>query len=453
VTDESLLVPVLALLSSGVASVALAPRNNASRVLLVGAVAATASFLLTPLAVGHSPTSVWASLVRYLVTASFLVFSAMIALLELAFPDGHFERGWHRRLGAGFVVLAIVGPVMALFGSPELTADGDESTRIHNVLALPGLATLGQLGDAVQSTEPVWFVIGFVVLVLRFRGADPGRRKELWPLLGGLLVLMLFLVPVVVEVFGGPDLPEPAFELAFRAAVALLPIALLAGISRQTRMLARDLAASRDRIISAEDQARHLIERDLHDGVQQQLVALLSLNELAARQARSASVDLPGTLADVRVQLMGAIEELRELVNGIRPPVLADSGVAAALESRMRRLPAQVSLDLAGAGGSRWPAPTEAAAYFVACEAITNALKHAPGAPVQVRLTDLEGELVLEVEDEGPGLPRERYERGLLGLRDRVDSIGGTLIIGAGAGGGALLRATFAGRLPEEAHA
>jgi signal transduction histidine kinase len=172
---------------------------------------------------------------------------------------------------------------------------------------------------------------------------------------------------------------------------------------------------------------------------------LLSLTELAARQARSASPQLSETLTDVREQITGAIEELRELVYGIRPPVLEDSGVAAALESRMRRLPIEVSLDFTGADSIRWPSQTEAAAYFVACEAVTNALKHAPGAAVRVRLSAEHGQLHVEVEDQGPGIrPGQELGGGLIGLRDRVDSSGGRFTVEPGPGGGTLVRAVFA---------
>jgi signal transduction histidine kinase len=341
------------------------------------------------------------------------------------------------------VIASVVAPLVELVGSPQLTANGN--VPVSNVCALPGFHALGRVADLVVGTEPLWPLIGFGALVVRYRAADLPRRRELRPLVGSLVLMALLLVPILVDSAGGPRVPEPGFQYVFLFALSLMPIVLLVGISQRTRTLASELSASRMRLIGAEDEARRRIERDLHDGVQQQLVALLSLTELASRQARNASPHLSETLSDVRSQITAAIEELRELVYGIRPPVLEDAGVAAALESRMRRLPVEVSLDFAEVHGMRWPAQTEAAAYFVACEAITNALKHAPGAAVRVRVGAEQGGLLVEVEDEGPGIRAgQELGGGLVGLRDRVDSSGGRFSVAQGHDGGTLVRAVFA---------
>jgi signal transduction histidine kinase len=440
--DDFIVVPVVAMLSSGAAGVALAPRNNASRALLAAGVSGGASYLLTPLAEHHVVPSLTSSLLRTAVTVLFLLFTAMLFAVLTTFPDGELGSPWVRRTAVVLVVAALVAPVLQLLGSPTLTADG--VAEVRNVCALPGMRVFGRLGDVVVGTEPLWVLVGFVGLVLRHRHADSPRRRELRPLLTSLLLLALLLVPIVVDSAGGPKVPEPGFQYVFLFALSLMPVVLLVGISRRTRSLATELLASRLRLTGAEDDVRRRIERDLHDGVQQQLVALLSLTELADRQARNASPRLPETLTDVRAQITGAIEELRELVYGIRPPVLEDSGVAAALESRMRRLPAEVSLDLSRALGVRWSAQTEAAAYFVACEAVTNALKHAPGAPVRVRVAAEQGALLVEVEDEGPGIRAgQELGGGLLGLRDRVESSGGRFSVVPRRGGGTVVRAVF----------
>lgn len=441
--DDFIVVPVLAILSSGAAGVALAPRNNAARALLAAGVIGGTSYLLTPLAVQSNVPALGASLLRTVVTVTFLLFTAMLFALLMTFPDGSFERRWHRRATLGLVVASVVAPVVELVGSPSLTALGNAMVR--NVVAVPGFRSLGRAAEVVVGSEPLWLLLGFAVLVWRYRSAEPARRRELGPLVGSLAMLALLLVPVVVDSAGGPRVHEPGFQYVFLFALSLMPILLLMGISRRTRTLAAELSASRARVVGAEDEVRRRIERDLHDGVQQQLVALLSLTELADRQSRSSSPHLAETLSDVRTQITWAIEELRELVYGIRPPVLEDSGVAAAVESRMRQLPVQVSLDLGGVEGCRWPGETEAAAYFVAREAVTNAMKHAPGAPVRVRMCVEDEELLVEIEDEGPGIRAgQSLGGGLLGLRDRVDSIGGRFSVLPRHGGGTVVRAVFA---------
>ena len=196
-------------------------------------------------------------------------------------------------------------------------------------------------------------------------------------------------------------------DQVFLPALALLPAVLLWGISHRARVLDRELAASRTRLSEAEDGVRRRIERDLHDGVQQQLVAILSLTELATRQVGRHPEAATETLTDVRDQVATAITDLRELVHGIRPPVLEDAGVAAALAGRLDRLPALVSLrsdpPSLAEDRARWPPEIEAAAYFVVCEAVANALKHAPGAQIDIEVREGAGDLVVTVVDDGPG--------------------------------------------------
>jgi signal transduction histidine kinase len=187
---------------------------------------------------------------------------------------------------------------------------------------------------------------------------------------------------------------------------------------------------------------RRSIERDLHDGVQQQLVAILSLTQLATRQVRRDPEIVVATLADVQEQVTMAIGDLRELVYGIRPPVLQDAGVVAALESRLERLGDAVTLEAGDVRHVRWPPEVEAAAYFVVCEAVTNALKHAPGAPVTILLKQAGSDLEVAIEDDGSGiLVPARSGGGLSGLADRVQSLGGSFSVGRRDGGGTAVRA------------
>ena len=201
-------------------------------------------------------------------------------------------------------------------------------------------------------------------------------------------LLVLLVILQLLAIAADLRLQDPGFAIVFQLALAVLPVVLLIGIASRTRALDADLSASRTRLITAEDRVRRDIERDIHDGVQQQLVAILSLTQLARREQRRDPAAATATMDDIAGQVHGAIGDLRELVSGIRPPVLKDAGVGAALASRIERLPADVALELCGDRSARWDDAVEAAAYFVGCEAVTNALKHAPGSAVAVQVTD-----------------------------------------------------------------
>jgi signal transduction histidine kinase len=123
--------------------------------------------------------------------------------------------------------------------------------------------------------------------------------------------------------------------------------------------------------------------------------------------------------------------------------VLHDAGLVAAIDSRLARLPVTVGLHVDGAADRRWPAPVEGAAYFVVVEAVTNALKHAPGSTVHVRIGAGAGRLCVEVADDGPGGAGTADWRGLRGLQDRVESLEGTFAVGPSPGGGTVVRADF----------
>ncbi len=181
------------------------------------------------------------------------------------------------------------------------------------------------------------------------------------------------------------------------------------------------------------------IERDLHDGAQARLVAL----SMQLGRAEERLADRPEDRALVRAareEAGNAIAELRDLARGIAPPVLADRGLAAAVEALATRsaVPVTVSADMAG---DRPPPAIESVAYFVAAEAITNVAKHAPG-PARVEI-DLDAtHLTVRVIDEGPG-GADPAGSGLSGLRNRVESVDGTLTIESPSGGGTTITAVL----------
>ena len=236
-------------------------------------------------------------------------------------------------------------------------------------------------------------------------------------------------------------------ELARQVGLALRNLRLdsqlqasLDEIRRQTE----ELRASRARVVSAGDAERRRIERDLHDGAQQQLVAL-SVN---LRLARELTVSDPAEAAALMVQLAGdvevALEELRELAHGIYPPFLAERGLAEALSVVAARAP--LSARLVAGRTERYPAPVEATVYFCCVEALQNAGKHAgPGASATMRVGEREGGLVFEVSDDGVGFDPAIATRGtgLTNMADRLGAIGGRLRIESTPGRGVRVAGTI----------
>ena len=197
-----------------------------------------------------------------------------------------------------------------------------------------------------------------------------------------------------------------------------------------------ELVASRARIVAAADEARRRIERDLHDGTQQQLVSLM-LQLRAVQAAVPAGLgEIEGGLARIAGGLTGVFDRVREISHGIHPAILSDKGLAAALRSLARRSPVPVELDLRG---GRLPGPVEVAAYYAVSEAVANAAKHARASVVQVELGADDAMVRLTVRDDGTGGADPARGSGLTGLRDRIEALGGTLDVASPVGGGTTL--------------
>lgn len=427
--SQLVLVPLAGLLACGVASVALAPRSTTSRAMLAGGASLVLAWMLEQAAVGS--VGIGGVLARVGSDGAFLLGLAALVGTLLCYPGDRLGHAWQRVLVALLVLLAPASAVARLIGQERVSVGLDPTTEVANPLVVHGLGRLGTLGAGVVATEPAWLLGGIAVLVWRWARAAGPLRQELGRVVLSVALLAVLLALVVVGNLAGAPLPDVVTVPLFLAGFTLLPFELLRGVTRRARSMERELVLSRQRIVEAEDRARRRIERDLHDGVQQQLVAVLSLAELAAHQVASGSGRGPETLAELRGVASTAITDLRELVHGIRPPVLEDRGLAAALETRLARMPATVTTDLDGVGDRRFPPELEAAAYFVAGEALANALKHAPGAPVHLSLTATDDTLTVSVRDEGPGLATsggaDGPGTGLQGLADRVESLGGRL--------------------------
>jgi signal transduction histidine kinase len=199
----------------------------------------------------------------------------------------------------------------------------------------------------------------------------------------------------------------------------------------------RELAASRTRIVAAGDLARRRIERDVHDGIQQRLVSLVL-------DLRSTEAAVPPRLPELRAQiaevadnLTGSLEELRELSRGIHPAILSDGGLSPAIKALARRSTVPVKLDLDIE--RRLPEPIEVAAYYVVSEALANTAKHARASIAHVELRAADGRLQLSVSDDGVGGASNDDGSGLVGLTDRVEAVGGTILVESPLGQGTRL--------------
>ena len=203
---------------------------------------------------------------------------------------------------------------------------------------------------------------------------------------------------------------------------------------------AEDLRASRARLVRAEDRARRVLERNLHDGAQQRLVALSVALRLVESKLHSDPDGVTEILTGAREELTHALAELRELARGIHPAVLTDRGLRPALETLKSRAPIPVELL---ADDERFPAEAEAAAYYVVAETLTNVAKYAQASSARVEVARQNGALHVIVSDDGVGGADPAAGSGLRGLVDRVAVLEGTLEVDSPAGGGTSVRATI----------
>ena len=193
------------------------------------------------------------------------------------------------------------------------------------------------------------------------------------------------------------------------------------------------LTASRARIVAAADDARRRIERDLHDGTQQRLFAL-GLELRLAQSTEPSRSALQTQIARVADELNGVMEELREISHGIHPAILSEDGLCPALYTLARRAAIPVELDIRT--GTRWADPIEVAAYYVVSEALTNTIKHARASYAHVTVEQRDARLYLSIRDDGIGGADPARGSGLIGLRDRVQALGGSIEVNSRPGKG-----------------
>ena len=359
-----------------------------------------------------------------------------------------------------YVPLLVFGVLLALRGVVEaIFSFGDPSELAEDVLFWTGQAMEVALGVALVVT--VFSVIKaratLADALADLHGASPGEvRAALAEALRDPELDVAFWVPerrMYVDAGGAPyDFPvndpsrattringadgEPLASLVHDAALENEPAlvrdaAAAARLALENARLHAELRAqlvlvqeSRARIVAAGDEERRRIERDLHDGAQQRLVALGLELRAAQRRLGPDGQELGGVLEGAVQELQHALDDLRELAHGVHPSVLTQNGLAAALESLAARTPVRVVVAQAPTG--RLPPPIEATAYFVACEGLANAVKHARASRITISASRQDGRLVVEIADDGIG-GADSSGSGLRGLADRLEAQGGRL--------------------------
>lgn len=208
----------------------------------------------------------------------------------------------------------------------------------------------------------------------------------------------------------------------------------------EVRRQADELRASRSRIVAAADAERRRVERDLHDGAQQHLVALAVNVRLVRDQVAEDPVGAVAALDEIAAEVKATVQELRDLAHGIYPPLLIDNGLPEALRAVSARSPLEVRVRADGIG--RFAPEVEAAVYFCCLEALQNSAKHAPDSHVEVRVWEEEGGLLFVVTDDGPGFDphKARVGHGFINMSDRLGAIGGTVRWDSTPGSGSSIR-------------
>lgn len=385
----------------------------------------------------------------------------------------------------GLLGIAIYGAVVWLFGA--FAAERESSATVFVVALLLGLAfrpvarlvrrladhlvygrratpyeVLTEFSERVGDAYATEDVLGRMAQIL---GQGTGARSaRVWLRLGDELRPVATWPsdapearPAQIRGDALPDLPgetaievRDAGELLGALSVTMPPsdpmnpskerlvrdLAAQAGLALRNVRLVEELRAAQRRLVTAQDAERRRLERNIHDGSQQQLVAL----SVKARLARGLTEREPSKasemLEQIEAELQTALEDLRDLARGIYPPLLADKGLGPALEAQARRSPLPVVVEAEALG--RYPQEVEAAVYFSCLEALQNASKYADATQARVRLERSNGHLSFEVADDGRGFDPETtgYGTGLQGIADRLAALDGELMIRSRPGGG-----------------
>ncbi len=325
--------------------------------------------------------------------------------------------------------------------------DGRTVALAIALAAIAGLACTIAWGTTGGFFWPMWVWLGLATAVallvcgVRCAHAPPGAQRRF--ALHAEVSAVLSVNIAFQWLFGGAGVFWPVWPwLGLGIALALHALAVygdgpLRGRERQLAERVAVLTRTRRGALDVQAAELRRIERDLHDGAQARLVALSM--QLGRAEARlDDRPEVAALLRDAREEASAAIAELRDLARGIAPPVLADRGLAAAVEALAQRSSAEVTVD--ARIPRRLPPVVETAAYFVVAEALTNVAKHARGASARVTLREQGARPLVEVADDGPG-GADPSGSGLEGLRARVEALDGALAIDSPAGGPTVVRA------------
>jgi signal transduction histidine kinase len=201
------------------------------------------------------------------------------------------------------------------------------------------------------------------------------------------------------------------------------------------------LTASRARIVATADETRRRIERDLHDGAQQRLVSLALELRVAQNTVPAELPELRAGIGQVAEDIAAVLADLREISRGLHPAILSQGGLGPALRTLARRsaVPVVLTIDT----DSRYPPPLEVAAYYLVSEALTNTSKHARAQRAEVTVEDHDNTLRLRVRDDGVGGAQPQQGSGLIGLRDRVEALGGSVEVASPIGHGTVIQVSL----------
>jgi signal transduction histidine kinase len=387
---------------------------------------------------------------------------AILVHLLVAFPSGRLQgRFQHVVVGAAYLTTTVLQLAWALFTDP--TKQSDCQGCPENPVLIAGHEGIAEVINVFQVSLACFAIASTVAIVfLRWRRSTPAQRRVLTPvvLTGGVAFTILLAQLIVSEL----DLPGAVEDSAYGVSIVIfasLPFAFLLGLLRsrigraeemttalsaeneqltaELRAKVEELRASRARIVEAGYAERRRVERDLHDGAQQRLMAL-TMNLRLARDKLSEDPAATAELLDEAMEeLAAATAELRELARGIHPAVLTDRGLAAALGGLAERSP--VPVEVVETPSERLPAPIESTTYFVVAEALTNVARYAEASGASVRVGRANGVVEIEVRDDGVGGGALDTGTGLRGLADRVAALEGSFTVRSDPGEGTVVEA------------
>jgi signal transduction histidine kinase len=332
----------------------------------------------------------------------------------------------------GELFSAVAAEVAGVIGVPVV--------GVHRYEPDATFTVVGVAGDTSFTVGSRWPVAAEGLSGMILASGRPARKDDYSTMPGAVgadRMVSMVGVPIVVDgsVWG--------FMVAGKGSGEAIPAGAEVRLARFTELLATavsnatirdDLIASRARVVAAADETRRRIERDLHDGAQQQLVTLaLGLRSAADRAPADAAV-FKTQVARFADRLTSVIDELREMSRGIHPAILTEGGLALAADALARRSTVPVKLDVRFE--RRLPDKIEVAAYYVISEALTNAAKHADASHVEIGLEVERKTLHLAICDDGVGGADPNKGSGLIGLKDRVEALGGTILVASPTGGG-----------------